>query len=281
MLIANPKSTSSIGYAHTGSLRLMAPRRGTRATEPMRNTEADETTPVLTRVVAASRSKKWRARSVDNVLAELDEIVNRDRIKSIIFYDDLFTVNKERVAGICEGILRKKYKFDWKCEGRVNLVDLDLMKLMQRAGCRIIAYGVESANQAGLDYLNKKTTAEQIVRAFDLTHKAGIQTMAYFILGIPVETFEDELKTIELAKTINTTYAQFSVLSPYYGTKVYEDAMQKGWYREVDAHNPMDKDLKRPVILSDNWDERKLQQILKTAHREFYLRPGYVINLLR
>ena len=222
---------------------------------------------------------EWRSRSVDSVLDELDEIVNAHKIQSVIFYDDLFTVNKDRVIGICEGILRKGYKISWKCEGRFNLVDFDVMKLMKRAGCQIIAYGVESANQAGIDYLNKKTTVEQIIRAFDLTRKAGIQTMAYFILGIPVETFEDELKTIDLAKAIKATYAQFSILSPYYGTRVYDDAIKKGWYAEVDAHNPMDKDLKRPVILSDNWDEQKLQRILKVAHREFYLRPAYMAQL--
>jgi anaerobic magnesium-protoporphyrin IX monomethyl ester cyclase len=222
----------------------------------------------------------WRSRNVENVLSEIDEIVSSHKIKSVIFYDDLFTVNKDRVAGICEGILKKGYKFDWKCEGRVNLANLELMKLMKRAGCRIIAYGVESGNQAGLNYLNKKTRPDQIIQAFDLTRKAGIQTMAYFILGIPVETFEDELATIEMAKMIKANYAQFSVLSPYYGTTAYDDAIQKGWYREVDANNPMDKDLKRPVIISDNWDEKKLQQILKVAHRKFYLRPSYVAELL-
>lgn len=222
----------------------------------------------------------WRPRRVDSVLAEIDEIVNKHKIRSIIFYDDLFTINKERVIGICEGILQKGYKISWKCEGRVNLVDLDVMKLMKRAGCQIIAYGVESANQTGLDYLNKNTSVEQTIRAFDLTRKAGIHTMAYFILGIPVETFEEELKTIDLAKKIKATYAQFSTLSPYFGTKVYDDAIKNGWYAEIDAHNPMDKDLRRPVCLSDNWDEEKLQRILKVAHWKFYFRFLYILKLL-
>jgi anaerobic magnesium-protoporphyrin IX monomethyl ester cyclase len=221
----------------------------------------------------------WRARCVDHVLAEIDEIIHRHGIKSIIFYDDLFTINQERVVGICEEILRRGYMIDWKCEGRVNQADLEVLKLMRRAGCSMIAYGVESANQSGLDYLNKNISTDQIEKAFRLTAQAGIRTMAYFILGIPVETYEDELKTIALAKRIKATYAQFSILSPYYGTKVYEDAVQKGMYREVDAKNPLDKDLKRPVILSDNWDEEKMQAILKAAHREFYLRPTYMVRL--
>jgi radical SAM superfamily enzyme YgiQ (UPF0313 family) len=222
----------------------------------------------------------WRARSAENVLGECDEILHHHGIKSVIFYDDLFTVQKERVAAICEGILSRGWKLDWKCEGRVNLADIDLIKLMRRAGCSLIAYGVESGNQAGLDYLNKRTNPDQIARAFDLTRKAGIRTMAYFILGIPVETYEDEIRTIEFAKKIRPTYAQFSILSPYYGTKVYDEAVAKGWYREIDAQNPMDKDLKRPVILSENWNEDQLRKIIREAHRRFYFRPGYVLSYL-
>jgi len=219
----------------------------------------------------------WRPRSVENVLGEIEGIVNYHQIKSIIFYDDLFTLNKERVMALCEGILKRGYRFDWKCEGRVNLVDLEMLKLMKRAGCSIIAYGVESGNQVGLDYLNKKTETEDIGRAFSLTRKAGIKTMAYFILGIPVESYHDELYTIEFAKEIKPTYAQFSILSPYYGTKVYDDAVKKGLYWEIDAQNPMDKDLKRPVIMSEKWDEEKLQRILKTAHVRFYFRLQYIV----
>ncbi|MBF0117389.1 MAG: radical SAM protein [Desulfobacterales bacterium] len=218
----------------------------------------------------------WRPRSCENVMGEIDIIINCYKIRSIIFYDDLFTLNKDRVIKICEEIIKKKYKFEWKCEGRVNIVDFEVLKLMKRAGCIMIAYGVESANESGLSYLNKKTNVNQIIEAFNLTHRAGIKTTGYFILGIPVETYEDELKTIELAKKIKPTYAQFSILSPYYGTKIYEDAVNNGWYREVDAKNPVDKDLKRPVILSPNWTEKKLQDILKTAYQKFYLTIPYI-----
>ncbi len=221
---------------------------------------------------------RWRSRSAESVLEEIDEIINRHKIRSIIFYDDLFTVDKTRVAAICEGILRRGYQFEWKCEGRVNLADLEVMKLMKRAGCSMMAYGVESGNQHGLDYLNKGTTLAQIENAFYLTRKARIKTMAYFILGIPVETYQDGLNTIEFARKIKTDYAQFSILSPFFGTKIYEDAIKNGWYAEINAQNPMDKDLKRPVILSENWNEQQLQEILKIAHRRFYLRPSYIIQ---
>ena len=222
----------------------------------------------------------WRSRDAEHVLSEIDEIINVHGIRSIIFYDDLFTVDKNRVAAICEGILARGRRIDWKCEGRVNLVDPDLLRLMKRAGCSMIAYGAESGNQSGLDYLNKKTTPEQIVTAFEKTRQARIPTMAYFLLGIPVETYEDEIRTIEFAKKIKPTYAQFSILSPFYGTALYNDAVSRGWYREIDAQNPLDKDLKRPVIISKNWDEEKLRLIVREAYRRFYFRPAYMARYL-
>lgn len=221
---------------------------------------------------------RWRGRRAANILAEIDEIVKVHRINSLIIYDDLFTLDQERVQQVCEGILRRGYKLDWKCESRVNLVDLETLKLMKRAGCSLVAYGVESGNQKGLDYLHKKITVEQTRRAFALTHEAGLETLAYFILGIPVETYADELQTIRLACEINPTYAQFATLSPYYGTRLYEEAVKQGWYRELDVKNPADQDLKRAVLISPNWSETGLKKILRRAHLSFYLRPGYILK---
>ena len=224
---------------------------------------------------------RWRSRSASNVVDEMEHASREFGIGSIIFYDDLFTVSKERVVAICRGILDRGLTIEWKCEGRVNIVDEETLGWMKKAGCTMIAYGVESGNQKGLDYLNKGTKIEQIRKAFALTRKTGIKPMAYFILGIPVETYEDELNTIAFAKEIKPAYAQFSVLSPTPGTKLYDEAVAMGWYREVDAQNPMDKDLKRPAIINENWDEEKLNKILREAHRRFYLSPWYILEKIK
>jgi radical SAM superfamily enzyme YgiQ (UPF0313 family) len=224
---------------------------------------------------------RWRARRAKNVLEEMEEIVKNLRIPSIIIYDDLFTLDKQRVQEICQGILERGLRFEWKCEGRVDRVDGEMLRWMKKAGCSLIAYGVESGNEMGLDYLQKGITVQQIRRAFELTRKAGIRPMAYFILGIPVETFAQSLRTIALAKELNPDYAQFSILSPYRGTKLYEEAKAKGWYAEVEANNPFDKDQKRPVLLSENWSADTLKEILRRAHKEFYFRPGYIFKRLR
>ena len=224
---------------------------------------------------------KWRARSAGNVLDEIELVVKDYGIKAIVFYDDLFTVKKDRVIEICRGIIDRNLGIEWKAEGRVNIVDEETLRWMKKAGCSMIAYGVESGNQKGLDYLNKGTKVEQIRRAFELTRKAGIKPMGYFVLGIPVETYEEEIGTIELAKEIRAAYAQFSVLSPTPGTKLYDDVVKMGWYREIDAQNPMDKDLKRPAIINENWDEERLNKILREAHKRFYLSPWYIWQRLK
>jgi radical SAM superfamily enzyme YgiQ (UPF0313 family) len=222
----------------------------------------------------------WRARSAENVLSEIDEVVNRFKVNSIIFYDDLFTLKHDRLEAICEGIIRKNYRISWKAEGRVDIVDPDTLRLMKRAGCDTVAYGVETANQAGLDYLRKKTTPAQIRSAFEMTRNAGLKTMGYFILGIPVETYKDAVRTIDFAVEIKTDFAQFSVLSPLPGTRLHDDAMDKGWYRRIAAQNVSDKDLLRPVVISDNWSEDSLISIVREAHRRFYMRPSYMIKSL-
>ena len=223
---------------------------------------------------------KCRLRSAENVLAEIGQIIDRFKDTSIIFYDDLFTLDKQRVIRICNGILERGFKFDWKCEGRVDKIDSEMLGWMKKAGCSMVAYGVESGNQAGLDYLKKNTRIEDIRRAFYLTHKSGIRTMAYFILGIPVETYEDEIKTIEFSKDINPDYAQFSILSPFPGTELYENAIRDDLYKETGVKNPADKDLMKPAVLSRNWDEERLSDIMLKAHKSFYFRPKYLVKIL-
>jgi anaerobic magnesium-protoporphyrin IX monomethyl ester cyclase len=223
---------------------------------------------------------RWRARSADNILGEVDEAVFKYGAKAIVFYDDLFLLERRRVEAVCEGLLRRKYRIRWKAEARVDCVDKEILTLMRRAGCDVVAYGVETGNQVGLDYLEKKTNPDRIRLAFEMTRKAGIKTMGYFILGIPVETYNDALNTIQFAIELKTDYAQFSVLSPLPGTRLYDEAVRDGWYTEIAAHNISDKDLLRPVVRSPNWDEQKLISIIREAHHKFYMRPSYILKSL-
>ncbi len=224
--------------------------------------------------------KLYRARSPRNVVDEMEQAASVYGAETIIFYDDLFTVKKSWVLDTCGEIVRRNVRVDWKAESRVDIIDEEMLAAMKNAGCTLIAYGVESGNQKTLDYLQKKTTLEDSRRAIRITKGAGIQPMAYFILGVPVETWEDAQRTIDFAVELDPAYVQFSILSPTFGTRAYDEAVARGWLAEVDARSPYDRDLKRPVMISPNWTEESLHRIIKIAHRRFYLRPGYAARRL-
>lgn len=223
---------------------------------------------------------QWRARSAENVLAEIDEVVDRFGVKSIVFYDDLFTIDKERVRMICEGLIARPYTVSWKAESRVNIVNDEMLSLMKRAGCDTIAYGVESSHQKGLDFLGKNTSPDMIRHAFEATRKAGIKTLGYFILGLPIETYEEALATIDFAVALKCDFAQFSILCPLPGTRLNELADANGWHGEfisdsVDANHP-----RRPAVVTATWSPDRLAELLRLAHRRFYLRPAYIVQSL-
>ncbi len=221
----------------------------------------------------------YRSMSAKRILEEMDEIANKYKIKSVIIFDDLFTVDKNRVREVCNGIIEKKYGFEWKCEGRVNLVDEEALKLMKKANCSLVAYGVESGNQETLNFLNKNTTVQQIRDAFKKTRAAGIKSLAYVILGVPTETWEDSVRTIDFVLEIDPDFVQFSILSPTPGTKLYDLALENEWYHEIDAGmNPIDQGLKRPVAMSKNWTPEKFEKIIELSHKKFYLRPAYAFR---
>ena len=223
---------------------------------------------------------KYRPRSPENVTAEIEHLVSNYNAKSIIIYDDLFTIDKKRTIEICKQIINKKLNIEWKCEGRVDRIDDEMLEWMKKAGCSMIAYGVESGNIESLKFLKKSFTPEQIQNAFQLTRKHKIKALAYFILGIPNESYKEALKSIDFAINIKPDYIQFSLLSPTYGTELYKLAQKEAWYSEIDVKDPLGKDKKRAVLITPEWTEEKLQKIIKIAYFKFYFRFSYIFSKL-
>ncbi len=223
---------------------------------------------------------RWRPRSPDNVLAEM-RIILKSGVRRIIIYDDLFTLDRQRVIDICRGIVDESLDVRWKCEGRVNRVDRESLAWMKKAGCEMIAYGVETANPQGLEFLRKDISVDEVRSAFAMTHEAGIQTLGYFLLGIPGETVEDEMETIRLATELDADYAQFGTLSPFPGTPLYEYASQKGWIIEGRAVGPAERGERRPLLRDGYWTPERLDRVMKTAHQRFYFRAPYILKRLK
>ena len=221
---------------------------------------------------------RWRARPAEDVVAEMDHLVQHHGIGFINFYDDNFTLSRRRVAEICEALLQKGVDVDWKCEGRVDGVDPELLSLMRRAGCRTIAYGVESGHAETLKKLRKDVDLDHVVEAFAATREAGIRSLAYIILGSPGEQSADVEQTLRFVREIRADYVQFSSLTAFPGTDLHaQHADQVLW--STAGSNPVDSEFQR-MVLTDLGPE-EVARLLRKAWVGFYLRPRPMARLAR
>ena len=165
---------------------------------------------------------KFRAYSVPRLI----EILNRTTFKDFLFYDDLFTGNRARLVEFCEKVI--KYKYSWSCCSRVDNLDYETMKLMKRAGCWMIEFGIESGSQEILDRMRKNISLEKIMNTLRETRRAGILSKGNFILGNIGETKKSLQDTIEFASIIPLDMMQHTFLAPLPGTECYEEAKTEG-----------------------------------------------------
>lgn len=219
-----------------------------------------------------------RRRSVDNVHNEIKHIVCDLKIKNIVFMTDLFTIDKKWVSQLCEKIISEGPKFTWICNSRVDSVDLGVLNLMKRSGCKLISYGVESGDQGILDSCRKNIRVEDSKNAIKLTKKSGILSFAYFILGLPGETKSTIEKTINFAIELDSDYVNFHIATPFPGTEFYETAKKNGWLmsEKWSDYEEEGSCVVRTEELSCE-DLKKYQQI---AMKKFYFRPGQFLKEL-
>jgi radical SAM superfamily enzyme YgiQ (UPF0313 family) len=218
---------------------------------------------------------KWRARSAVDVVNEMAELQRDLGVGFINFYDDNFTISRKRVMAICTEIIERGLDIEWKCEGRVDSVDPEMLALMRRAGCRVVAYGVESANPETLALLRKDVTVPQAIAAFADTKAAGLRSLAYMILGAPGEDQASVEASIRFCRDIEADYVQFSTLSAMPGTPLFSHPRNA----DQSVNNPLDADQNRMTLTDMDGDE--LGRLVRAAWLGFYLRPRPMARLLR
>lgn len=225
--------------------------------------------------------KNFRARSANSVVDEMKECLEMG-IKEIFIYDDTFGIDRQRVLNICSEIIKRNLDIAWDIRTRVNTVDEEMLKALKKAGCQRIHYGVEAGTQKILNVLRKGITLEMAETAFKLTRKAGIQTLAYFMIGSPTETKEDILKTIKFMKKLNPDYVHITITTPYPATDLYRMGLEQRIlpydYWKKFAENP-DANF-RPLFWEKELSKEELFALMKKAYRSFYMRPGYIFKKL-
>jgi radical SAM superfamily enzyme YgiQ (UPF0313 family) len=201
-------------------------------------------------------------------------------IHNVHMYADLFTVSREQVAGLCRLILERGLKVRWQCNSRVDYVDEDLLRLMARAGCWLISWGIESGNEQILRHVHKGAYPDKAQRALAWAHAAGIKNWGYFIIGLPGESETTIRETIEFAKRLPLDIALFHVAAPYPGTPFFFEVVKEGWFRPGTRWEQVDMD--RGTVL--DYPGLPAERILywqRRAFREWAFRPGPMLTYLK
>ncbi len=192
----------------------------------------------------------WTGRKVRYRAPSLcvDEIAHLAEIgfTEITIEDDLFTLYGTHFLAVCNDLIRRDLGIRWNAFSRVDTITPDVVDTLARAGCQAICFGVESGSQEVLDRVKKRSNLDKVRDAMRMTEKAGIASMASFIIGLPGETEETLVQTVEFAESLHAEFGSlygFHVLAPFPGTEVREKAAEYGLeilhsdWREYDANH--------------------------------------------
>ncbi len=216
-----------------------------------------------------------RYRSIDNVLQEIEHCL-RQGYREIKFLDDTLTADYDRALDLARAIKARRLDFTWFASACVNQVDERLFRAFKEAGCWAILLGAESGVQRHLNTLRKGFTLEHTRRAVRAAKVAGLKVSTPFIFGIPGETYEDGLRTIEFALELNPDLANFHALTPFPGTDLYDRRDQYG----AVSGDHRDFTYQGAAFVPHTMTREEIARLRQVAFKRFYGRPAFLLRKL-
>ncbi len=179
-----------------------------------------------------STGKKYRQRPLDKFFEELDYLVSEYDINYICLADELFSVNPQRVKEFCKRI--KPYNIGWWAQFRVDHItkNPELLPILKDAGCGVMSFGLESADNRILKSMRKNTTIEQAEKALELVYDAGMVLEGSFIFGDIEETWETASNTLRWWREHAEYKATLNLITIYPGTYLYHNAYERGLIKD-------------------------------------------------
>ena len=219
---------------------------------------------------------KTRFRDPVSVVDEMEQLSRRDGVKEIIFCNDTLTMRRNHIMAICDEILRRNLKISWQGATRVDAVDQEMLKVMKRAGCKQLKFGIESGNDRIRELMQKKITKEQARNAFRLCKIEKIRIGAYFIIGYADEDEGTIQESINFSKELDPDFVMFYAGIPLPDTEFHELAVAR---KKIDPNYWRDyvlgkRDDKAPYLVDD------MDRYIQGAFRQFYARPAFLARKL-
>jgi radical SAM superfamily enzyme YgiQ (UPF0313 family) len=222
-----------------------------------------------------TRKSGIRYRSVENVIAEIEHVLGQG-YREIKFIDDTLAADYDRAMELASEIKRRGLDFTWFASACVNQVDKPLLQAFKDAGCWAILFGAESGVQKNLNAIRKGITLEQIRKAVRTAREVGLTVLTPFLFGIPGETFEEGLQTIDFACELDPDVANFHAITPFPGTELYD---------KLDEYGTMSSDLsdytyQGIAFTPHTMTREQVAELRQIAFKRFYSRPRFLLRRL-
>jgi anaerobic magnesium-protoporphyrin IX monomethyl ester cyclase len=219
----------------------------------------------------------YRARSIANIVDELEMLCDRHPRPYVIFRDPLFSEQRDRCLELCDEIAARGLTLTFEAETRLDRLDVELLDRLYGAGFRAMSFGVESLDPATLKKSGRRPIPQAHQRAIlDHCQRKGIVTAGFYVLGFLQDTWESIAATIDYSTELGSTFAQFKILTPYPGTPMFkqlEPLLTETDWEKFDGYTP--------TFRHPNLTEQELRFLLGAAYTRFYVRPSYLANLLQ
>ena len=223
--------------------------------------------------------KRFTPRSPENVVMEIEELVNKYKVRELDILDDIFNFDPDRAVRICQLIAENGWDISLRFPNglKPDRMTKDLAYWLKRAGCTYAAFGIESGNDEILKSIPKRTNKEAMRQGILLTKEAGIEVAGLFILGLLDDTEATMQDSIDFAKELGLDIAYFSIATPYPGTRMYDIIQERGGEILFDRWDILNSSYGKVLYRSPDAPAPELvEKMFRKSYREFYLRPGYI-----
>ena len=219
----------------------------------------------------------YRTRSVGSIAGELQQLCDRYPRPHVVFRDPLFSEDRDRCLALGDEILSRGLRLTFECETRLDRLDEDLIDQLYAAGLRTICFGVESHSSETLRKVARRPIPSRHQSAIiDHCHRRGIATAAQYVLGFLQDDWSSVAATIAYAIELNSTFAQFKLLTPYPGTALWKQLEPRVYERDWQRFDGF-----TPTFTHPNLSPDELQFLLGAAYVRFYMRPSWFGTYLR
>ena len=228
-------------------------------------------------VYPLQQGRKLRLKSPNRLLDEMIYFNKKLNVSNFIFRDPVFSIHREHTKEICKAIIKSKYKFKSAIETHLKNIDNNLAKLLKKAGIKLIYVGIESedvdvrknSNRISEDNLNQ-------IQKINFLEKIGINVKAMYIIGMPTDSPNNFLKTVNYAKKINSSFAQFSVFTPYPGTPAFSE------YKKIITKKKYEEFTQWQLVFKHkNFKENDVLKLLNFSYRSYYFRITWIKKYIR